>query len=121
MAKQEQKQRLKQAPQEVSQPASSASTIVGVKRPLGSPVAATFSKKTKQDPPSPAQSEPKTPDQPTHPPDPNLTGNTIESKDEDYTKDLLKTFLKDILRALKSGFREPTWHRSDAIVELTHT
>lgn len=121
MSQVEQKQRRKQASQEASQSTSSVSTIVGIKRPLGSPVVDTFTKRTKHATPSPSHSEPKTPDQPTHPANPNLSGDTIESKDEENTKMLLKMFLTDALRALKSGFQELKWHRSDAIVEVVHT
>jgi hypothetical protein len=121
MSQQEQKQRRKQASQEASQSASSVSTIVGIKRPLGSPIIETFAKRTKQDSASLPQSEPTTPDQATRPADPNQSGDTIESKDEENTKMLLKTFLTDTLRALRLGFRELKWHRSDAIVEMVHT
>ena len=48
--------------------------------------------------------EPKTPDQPTHPSNPNLTGGTDESKDEENTKELLKELLMDSMSVLELDF-----------------
>ena len=65
--------------------------------------------------------EPKTPDQPTHPTDPNFTGASVESQDEENTKMLLRQFLLNTLSVLEAEFRNITWQRSGYIVELNQT
>src|SRR6266496_1656408 len=61
--------------------------------------------------PSPL-SNPKTPDQPTHPSNPNWTGGTEESKDEENTKALLKQVVTDSMSVLELDFRKIFWQRS---------
>lgn len=124
MSVQEIKERAKQdkeAKQLDSQPMSSGSTSTTRKRPPQSPVSSA-PKRTKatKDSPSP-RSEPKTPDQPTHPSDPNFTGASIESKDEENTKQLLSQLLMDTLNILEADFRTITWHKSGHFVELSQT
>jgi hypothetical protein len=117
MSLQETKLRSKQASSNTSQPVSSDR-----KRPPQSPEAPTLAKRTKssEDRLSPS-SEPKTPDQPTHPADPDFTGTSTESKDEENTKMLLKLLLDDTLNTLEADFCEPRWQRSGYMVELCRT
>ncbi len=71
--------------------------------------------------PSSPTPEPKTPDQPTVPQNPNWTGSSIESKDEENTKKLLFDVVRNTMGVLESGFRRITWQRSGYRVELFQT
>jgi hypothetical protein len=114
-----------------STPASSASTITR-KRAAPDPIVPAPSTKRHRQAPSPPASppEPKTPDQPTQLANPNLSlesdatnisGNTVELKDEETTKVLINRFLTDSLTILGNEFRRITWHRGEHKVELMHT
>jgi hypothetical protein len=118
MSLQEAKLRARQESSNTSQPVVSSRT----KRPPQSPAASTSIKRTKiaEDQQSPS-SEPKTPDQPTHPADPDFSGTSTESKDEENTKMLLKLLLEDTLNTLEADFCEPRWQRSGYMVELCRT
>lgn len=65
--------------------------------------------------------QPKTPDQPIPPPNPNLSGLSTESKDEENTKVLLNMLLSDTITIVKSEVRRLHWVRSDCKVEITKT
>jgi hypothetical protein len=65
--------------------------------------------------------KPKTPDQPIPPPNPNLSGLSTESKDEENTKVLLSTLLSDTMKIVKSEVRRLHWVRSNCTVEITKT
>jgi hypothetical protein len=65
--------------------------------------------------------KPKTPDQPIPTPNPNLSGLSTESKDEENTKVLLNTLLSDTMKIVKSEVRRLHWVRSDCKVEITKT
>jgi hypothetical protein len=122
MSRQEIKQRIKQISQSSLVPSSSAATVVSRKRPPQSPISNAPVKRTKQTDGSPSPpSEPKTPDQPTQSADPNWTGSTTESKDEENTKMLLKQFLLNTMSVLEGDFRRINWQRSGHKVELVHT
>ena len=124
MTAQETKQFAKLAKQDgqVSQQSTSDSTVTERKRPPQSPVFAAPVKRAR--PTTESQSlppEPKTPDQPTHPTDPNFTGTSVESQDEENTKMLLKQFLLNTLSVLEAEFRNIAWQQSGCIVELNQT
>lgn len=88
-------------------------------------------KRAKQAPSPPASpAQPKTPDQPLQPADPdlshgststNISGNTVELKDEETTKVLMNRFLTDSLAILSIEFRRITWHTGQHRLELMHT
>lgn len=67
---------------------------------------------------------PKTPDQATHPEDPNYSGAsadsgaTGESKDEENTKQLLSDLLRDSMTVLEHDFAKITWQNSGYDVQL---
>jgi hypothetical protein len=123
MSIQEIKEREKRAKEE-SQSSSqvlSGSTSGSVKRPPPSPLSSAPKRiKSSGDSPTPSP-EPRTPDQPTHPSDPDLTGESIESKDEENTKKLLFQFLMDTLSVLEDDFQRIAWQRSGCRVELNQT
>jgi hypothetical protein len=48
---------------------------------------------------------PHTPDQPTFPKNPDDTGDSLESIDEDNTKQMIKAFIDTITRSSRTGFR----------------
>src|SRR5271170_1718267 len=75
--------------------------------------------KTNTQPPD--SRKPKTPDQPIPPANPNLSGFSTESKDEENTKFLLNTLLSDTMKIVKSEVRRLHWVRSDCKVEITKT
>lgn len=66
-------------------------------------------------------SEPKTPDQLTHPRDPQWSGSSTASKDEEATKKLLFNMLSDTMTILESDFRKILWQKSRLRVELAQT
>jgi hypothetical protein len=124
MSIQEIKERAKLSKQ-TSQPdlqlTSSQLKTTSRKRPPPSPTSSSSKRiKSMADTPSP-RSEPKTPDQPTHPSDPNFTGALIESKDEENTKKLLFDILRNTMSVLEAEFRRITWQRSGYRVELNQT
>ena len=122
MSIQESKQRAKEATQLDASQASSTLTVIG-KRPRSQESTNPPTKRMKPSyasPPSP-RPEPTTPDQPTHPADPDFTGGSIESKDEENTKMLLNHFLMNAMTVLDSEFLELPWQRSGHTVEITHT
>lgn len=119
---QETKERAKQAKQ-ARRTISLADTSETTLKRAAEPSVATFPAKRARptsNTPSPP-SEPKTPDNPTHPSDPNWTGASIESKDEENTKMLLKLFLMNTMTALEADFRRVLWQRSGYRVELCQT
>ena len=68
--------------------------------------------------------EPTTPDQPTKPYDPKLTGDssrTVESQPEESTKKLLVTFLGETIDALDREFGYLYWQTSGHKVHLFQT
>lgn len=70
---------------------------------------------------APAIRRPKTPpDQLTIPANPNISGRSTESKDEENTKLLLSEFMLDIMRVIRD-VRKLKWVRSACPVELTKT
>jgi hypothetical protein len=103
------------------------------------------SQRTKHPPPSPISTQPskrsrtteqetttrvpspKTPDRPTVPSDPDLTHGTVESgvsiqsKDEESTKVLANTLIRDTMNLLGSAFRAIRWQTSGNKVQLTRT
>ena len=70
---------------------------------------------------------PRTPDQPIHPEDPNYTGSSIdsgataESKDEEYTKQLISDMLRDTMTVLENGFVDILWQNSGYDAHLCMT
>lgn len=124
MAIQETKERaklIKEASQASSFPTSSGAAL----KRGGASQSPTFSAKRIRTSISPSPlPEPRTPDQPTYPADPDYTGDSslsIASKDEENTKKLLHAFLSDVMSVLEGEFSEITWHRSGSIVELSDT
>ena len=99
------------------------STVTTRKRRSGSPVSSLPSKRIKStvDDSSPSRSEPTTPDQPTHPSNPDFTGSSTASKDEENTKKLLFDLLRDTMSVLEEDFRNLAWQRSGYWVELSQT
>jgi hypothetical protein len=117
----ERAKRAKQASQPESEPPASGSTITSRKRPPQSPLSSAPKRaKPAADEPSPP-SEPKTPDQPIYPSNPDFTGASIESKDEENTKKLLFDMLRNTMSVLEADFRRITWQRSGHRVELSQT
>jgi hypothetical protein len=55
------------------------------------------------------QGIPHTPDQPTVPKNPVYSGDSIESIDEDNTKQMIRTFIHSTLYQLGRDFREISW------------
>ena len=55
------------------------------------------------------KSAPRTPDQPTIPKNPDNTGDSIESIDEDNTRDMIRTFLRITLYHLGRNFICLSW------------
>jgi hypothetical protein len=68
-----------------------------------------------------SNTEPTTPDQPTHPADPDFTSLSIESKDEENTRQLLLELLSNTISVLEEGFRAIAWQRSGYPVEIAET
>ena len=103
-------------------PESSGTTIIGLKRPADASATAIPSKrpKARSSTPSP-RPEPRTPDQPSHPSNPDFTGGSTESKDEENTKKLLFDVLRNTMSMLEADFRRITWQRSGYRVELSQT
>jgi hypothetical protein len=66
-------------------------------------------------------SEPRTPDQPTHPSNPKWSGSSTASQDEEATKKLLSRLLWDTMTILEADFRMVNWQKSGLKVELTET
>ena len=115
---QEMKQRAKQQRQANTTSASSApAKRTAEDQPSDNPSKRTRAASQSSSP----TSQPKTPDQPTHPKNPDWSGGTEESKDEENTKALLNETLTDSMSVLESNFRRLTWQRSGRKVELFHT
>lgn len=101
---------------------SSDTTLTNLKRSAGSQASVLPPKRTKSTNGSPSpRPEPRTPDQPTHPSNPDLTGGSTESKDEENTKKLLIDILRNSMSVLEAGFRKIPWQRSGCRVELSQT
>jgi hypothetical protein len=66
-------------------------------------------------------SEPRTPDQPTRPSNPNWSGSSAASQDEEATKKLLSLLLSETITILESEFRRIRWQKSGLKVELAQT
>jgi hypothetical protein len=112
----------------ISLPASSISIATSRKRTAPEIMLGPLLKKSRQAPSPPASpADPKTPDQPTQPENPdlslgsNISGNTVELKDEETTKVLMNRFLTDSLFMLGNEFAEINWHRGSHALELMHT
>jgi len=72
--------------------------------------------------PSPALSEPKTPNQPISPVNADFTGSTWEKKDETNMAHLLRTFLDNTIDVLQDPFCKIEWQMSNSkLMELTAT
>jgi hypothetical protein len=110
------KQQAKQQPPSDSVPFS---TLPSSKRPAPNPVLVSGPFKRQKNP-SPRPT-PITPDQPTHPIDPDYSGSTAQSKNKDYTKHLLQIFMVSVLSVLESGFRTLRWPRGECPIELCIT
>ena len=52
---------------------------------------------------------PRTPDQPTVPKNPNYSGDSIESINEDNTKQMITTLIRTIISLLGTDFRQISW------------
>ena len=61
---------------------------------------------------------PKTPDQPTFPSNPDFSGSSTQSKDEESIKLLLDHLFKNTMSVLRSNFRKISWSRSACDIEL---
>jgi len=99
-----------------STPSSSAAGI-SLKRPPTSPRVGTAKRKKAAKPLIPesepnTESEPTTPDQPTHPRDPDYTGDTVASKNEGNTRQLLERMVYYSLSMLGRDFSRITWQES---------
>jgi hypothetical protein len=115
----------------VSTATSSASITTTRKRAAPEITLGPLLKRNKQAPSPPASpAEPKTPDQPSQPANPdlshgstatNISGNTVELKDEETTKVLINRFVTDSLFNLGAEFRKIHWHRGEHKIELMHT
>lgn len=57
----------------------------------------------------------------THPRNPDYTGSSTQSKDEDYTKDLLSMLFMCTLIILGKGFKRLSWVQSSYEVLLEET
>ena len=122
ITRQDKKLRARQASQQVSTPISSGSPIPTQKRPPPIPVSDIPAKRTRQtDESASPRSEPKTPDQPTHPSDPDWTGGTDSSKDEEHAKMLLRDLLMNTKDLLAEDFYRITWQRSGHKVDIVQT
>jgi hypothetical protein len=77
--------------------------------------------RTHSQPSSSQPSEPTTPDRPTHPVDPDFTSLSVESKDEENTRQLLLEFLSNTMSVLEEGFQNIAWQRSGYHVEIAET
>ena len=56
-------------------------------------------------------SVPQTPDQPTIPKNPGFSGDSIESTDEDNTKQMIRTLINTALLSLRSDFTGIPWSK----------
>lgn len=97
-----------------SVPPSSSSIVTRSKRPPSSPVDIGLSSKRVKTDPLLSLQLPKTPDQPTIPSNPQKTSSSLESQEEDVSKELLALFFSCSLSVLKSKFRIINWHQSGA-------
>jgi len=100
---------------------TSAASVKSLKRPPPSSLAAGSAKKAKTTASSLSGSEPTTPDQLTHPVNPNYSGDTAASQDEDITKELLIRVIYDSLSILAPECSEISWQLSGNFVELHQT
>jgi len=81
-------------------------------------------KRTKVHPDESTSKGPRTPDQPTIPPNPNYSGSTdssggsLESTDEELTKALIRSFLDDARGFLRLDFRVLDWTKSGLKTDL---
>lgn len=66
-------------------------------------------------------SEPRTPDQPTHPSNLKWSGSSTASQDEEATKMLLSLLLSETMTILETDFRRMHWQKSWLKVELAQT
>jgi hypothetical protein len=84
------------------------SSSTSKKRPNSLTITTTCPKKVRL-PSSAEQNVPRTPDQPTIPKNPDNTGDSIESIDEDNTRDMIRTFLRIPMYHLGRDFIRPSW------------
>ena len=95
-------------PDPLSTPIMTLSSSISKKRPNSLTI--TTTSPTKVRPESIAEkSAPRTPDQPTIPKNPDNTGDSIESIDEDNTRDMIRTFLRITLYHLERNFICLSW------------
>lgn len=134
-SKEEKKQKVQESQEKKNQqvlssspPSSSAATssstitVAGLKRPPTSPRIGSSKRMKAADSPAPeSEPEPKTPDQPTHPRNPDYTGDTVTSKDEDITRQLLIRVVYDSLSLLETDCTRISWQQSGNKVELCET
>ncbi len=122
MSIQETKQRAKELRKSSSLPSSLDPSSTAIKRSMEDVSSKNPTKRTRTAGQSPLPlSEPKTPDQPTHPRDPTWMGSTSESKEEENTKALLKQILTDSMVFLDVEFSRLLWQRSGHKVDIFHT
>ena len=114
---------IKQAGQMSSIPSSSGTIVTNLKRSTDSQAPVLHPKRVRatNDDTPPPRPEPRTPDQPTHPSNPDLTGGSTESKDEENTKKLLIDIVRNSMSVLEAGFRKILWQRSGCRVELSQS
>ena len=62
-----------------------------------------------------------TPNQPTQPQDPNYTGSSAASQDEEASKSLVAGFMIAAMCALGDEFSQLPWQESGKFVELVHS
>jgi hypothetical protein len=101
-----------------------SSTIPGGHKRLASLDASSLRLKEGEDRARPhlrTSESPKTPDKPTHPEDPNYSGASNESKDEEYAKALISRFLEDTMSVLEDGFAKIKWQNSGYDVHICGT
>ena len=94
------------------------------KRVPSSPVSANPAKRLRVPDKSKASSSDsryETPERPAKSSDPDYTGGTIESKDEEYTKKLVHQLFVNTMASLGKDFRRIQWQRSGRNVELCQT
>jgi hypothetical protein len=67
-----------------------------------------------------SEARPITPDQPTSARDPDFSGSSATSQDEDASKMLVNHFLFATMTVLEENFYRISWHQSGGTVELVH-
>ena len=88
---------------------SISSTSDSKKRPNSLTISTPSPTKVRQELAAYEQNIPRTPDQPTIPKNPVYSGDSIESIDEDNTKQMIRTFIHTTLYHLGRDFRGMSW------------